>query len=36
MPFKQMNYSIALLLLYVVLGVVLHMNYDNALSLLLA
>jgi hypothetical protein len=34
-PCKQMNYWVVLLLLYLVLGLMLYMNYDHALSLLL-
>jgi hypothetical protein len=33
-PCKQMNYWVVLLLLYVVLGLMLYMNYDHALLLL--
>jgi hypothetical protein len=32
---KQMSYWIVLLLLYLILGLMLHLNYDHALSLLL-
>jgi hypothetical protein len=35
-PCKQMNYSVVLLFLYLVLGLILYLNYDHALSLLLA
>jgi hypothetical protein len=34
-PCKQMNYRIVLLLLYLVLGLILYMNYDHVFSLLL-
>ena len=33
-PCKQMNYWVVLLLLYLVLGLMLYMNYDHALLLL--
>jgi hypothetical protein len=33
-PCKQMNYWVVLLLLYLVLGLILYMNYDHALLLL--
>jgi hypothetical protein len=34
-PCIQMNYWVVLLLFYVVLGLMLYMDYDHALSLLL-
>jgi hypothetical protein len=34
-PCKQMNYWVVLLLLYLVLGLMVYMNYDHDLSLLL-
>jgi hypothetical protein len=33
-PCKQINYWVVLLLLYLVLGLILYMNYDHALLLL--
>jgi hypothetical protein len=33
---KQMNYLVALLLLYLVSGLILYLDYDHALLLLLA
>jgi hypothetical protein len=33
-PCKQLNYWVVLLLLYLVLGLTLYMNYDDALLLL--
>jgi hypothetical protein len=35
-PCILMNYWVVLLLLYLVLGLILYINYDHALSLLLA
>jgi hypothetical protein len=35
-PCIQMNYCVVLLLLYLVLDLILYLNYDHALALLLA